>query len=229
MIHNCSFQYLAFLGNAFDNVQCPCIILQMKLTGKPACSIGMEVSNGNKAFKIHTARAMDASCLSFLTDDEEYFILNKISRPENKVFLDGNATFALGIVTGNNKDCISSRKTDNNEMVLKGSDLRRYRFNSSSNYIVFQPESFQQAAPTEYYRAPEKLLYRFICDQLVFAYDDRQTLSLNSCNLVIPKIEGLSVKYILAILNSRIAQYYFRKTFHSVKVLRSHIEPMSLS
>ena len=32
------------------------------------------------------------------------------------------------------------------------------------------------------------------------------------------------MKYILAILNSRIAQFIYKKEFNSVKVLRSHIE-----
>ncbi len=113
-------------------------------------------------------------------------------------------------------------------MVLRGSDLCRFRFNQTSNYIIFKPDLFQQIAPTKYYRAPEKLLYRFICNQLVFAYDDKQTLSLNSCNVLIPQIEGLSVKYILAILNSRIAQYYFKKTFNSIKILKSHIEQIPI-
>ena len=89
---------------------------------------------------------------------------------------------------------------------------------------MFNPQNFQQVAPIEMYRAPEKLLYRFISSQLVFAYDDKQTLSLNSCNLVIPKLEGLHIKYILAILNSRVAQFIYKMEFHSVKVLRSHIE-----
>ena len=78
------------------------------------------------------------------------------------------------------------------------------------------------------YRSPEKLLYRFICNQLVFAYDDNQTLSLNSCNIVIPKIPGTKIKYILAILNSRIAQFIYKKEFNSVKVLRSHIESIPI-
>ena len=47
---------------------------------------------------------------------------------------------------------------------------------------------------------------------------------MNSCNVVIPKLEGLHIKYILAILNSRIAQFIYKMEFHSVKVLRSHIE-----
>ena len=32
----------------------------------------------------------------------------------------------------------------------------------------------------------------------------------------------------MAVLNSRIAQFYFKKTFHSVKVLRSHIEQIPI-
>ena len=109
-------------------------------------------------------------------------------------------------------------------MILKGSDIQKFRFTEGKRFIAYRPELFQQTAPTEYYRAPRKLLYRFISDQLVFAYDDRQTLSLNSCNVVIPEIEGLEMKYVLAVLNSRVAQFYFEKSFQSVKVLRSHIE-----
>jgi hypothetical protein len=109
-------------------------------------------------------------------------------------------------------------------MVLKGADICKYHIDPADNYIIFKPESFQQVAPAELYRAREKLLYRFISSQLVFAYDDKQTLSLNSCNIVIPRIPGAKMKYVLAILNSRIAQFIYRREFNSVKVLRSHIE-----
>ena len=39
----------------------------------------------------------------------------------------------------------------------------------------------------------------------------------------------MSIKYILAILNSRVAQYYFKKKFNSVKILRSHIEQIPIA
>ena len=78
------------------------------------------------------------------------------------------------------------------------------------------------------YRAKEKLLYRFISEVPVFTYDDQQTLSLNSCNIVIPAIDGLETKYILAILNSSVAAYFLSKKFNSVKLLRSHIEQMPI-
>lgn len=228
MTKNSSFQYIEVLGNAFDKVQCPCVILQILYTREPISTVGMVVNDGKREFTIQTKRSVNASRFSFMISDEEYAILNKLDMLEGKATLAGQADFALGIVTGNNKKYISQEKCPNNEMVLKGTDIYKYKFRKTENYLVFQPQLFQQVAPAVYYRAKEKLLYRFICDQLVFAYDDRQTLSLNSCNIVIPHIEGLSIKYIMAILNSRVAQFYFKKKFNSVKVLRSHIEQIPI-
>ncbi|MGI6524829.1 MAG: TaqI-like C-terminal specificity domain-containing protein [Bdellovibrionota bacterium] len=228
LINSNSIQYIEFLGNAFDKVQCPCIILQIEHTNAPLSTKGLKVNDGNRIFTINNERKISADYFSFTANDEEYSVISKIENVKDKVTLRDNAVFALGIVTGNNEEYISSFKNNNNEMILKGSDLRKYRFNETENYIVFLPESFQQIAPTEYYRAEEKLLYRFICNQLVFAYDNHQTLSLNSCNILIPQIPSLDIKYIMAILNSRMAQFYFKKQFSSVKILRSHIEQIPI-
>lgn len=228
LLEKCSIKNLDFLGNAFDGVQCPCIILNVQYTNVPLSTTGINVTTSNDAFTIHTERIVTAEQFSFTATDEEYAILQKIESLENAVFLSGNADFALGIVTGNNKTYISKQKTPSNEMVLRGADICKYHINKTENYITFKPENFQQIAPTEMYRAPEKLLYRFISSQLVFAYDNRQTLSLNSCNIVIPRLNGLNMKYVMAILNSRIAQFLYRKKFNSVKVLRSHIESIPI-
>ena len=228
ILKTCSFQYLEFLGNAFDKVQCPCIILQMIYKNQPFSSKGLTVKDSKRKFTISTSRKITADCISFSMTDEEYKIIQKMDGLANKTILCGKAKFALGIVTGNNKEYISSEKYPKSEMILKGSDLYKYRFKPSTNNIVFSPETFQQVAPIELYRAPEKLLYRFICNQLVFAYDNKQTLSLNSCNILIPEISNLDIKYIMAILNSRCMQFYFKKNYNSVKVLRAHIEHLPI-
>lgn len=228
LIEQSSIQYLEFLGNAFDKVQCPCIILQMKNTRKKMSCIGMQVNDGNRVFELNKEREITPVYFSFTMTDKEYEITQKMVNQDNITFLENQAIFALGIVTGNNKKYISNKKSTKNEVILKGSDLCRFRKKETNNYIVFKPKAYQQVAPTEYYRAPEKLLYRFICNQLVFAYDDEQTLSLNSCNLVIPQIPEIEIKYVLAILNSRMAQFLYKKQFNSVKVLRSHIEQIPI-
>jgi len=229
IITQCSIRNLEYLGDSFDGVQCPCVILDLENTHKTLSTQGMNVTIASETFTINTERNVSGEYFNFTSKDVEYYILKKIKSLANVAYLsEGNADFALGIVTGNNKDYISDKKTEENEMIVRGSDICKYHINPTDSYIIFKPENFQQTAPTEIYRAKEKLFYRFISSQLVFAYDDKQRLSLNSCNIVIPKISGLNMKYVLSILNSGIAQFFYRKEFNSVKVLRSHIESIPI-
>lgn len=223
ILNEANIKEIKYLGNVFDGVQCPSIIFRLEKTQNHSTA-GMFVDDGKNQFEIKTERNVNPEYFSFLTNDDEYKILQKIKNAKNCTSLLGNADFALGIVTGNNKKYISSEKQENNERVLKGADIYKYRIKPSNNFIDFQPEKFQQVAPTKMYRAKEKLFYRFISNQLIFAYDNRQMLSLNSCNIVIPKFSNLNIKYIMSILNSRVAQFIFQKEFNSIKVLRSHIE-----
>lgn len=222
-----SIQRVDFLGDTFDKVQCPSIILQLMHNQKHLNTVGTVVSDANRSFTIGTDRKFEDVFLLNI-DDFEYSILQKITNISSQVTLRDNAVFALGIVTGDNKKYVSSVKTFENEMILKGSDIYKFKFKPSNNFIEFKPELFQQVAPVEYYRAKEKLLYRFICNQPVFAYDNSGVLSLNSCNILIPNIQGLDIKYIMAVLNSRVVSFYLMKKFNSVKLLRAHLEQVPI-
>lgn len=227
IVKNAMFRFVNYLGNAFSGVQCPAVILGIQ---KACCgeTKGCRIALDNKEFVINENRDIDATQFSFNMNDEEYACLRAISSVPNARYLANNAKFALGIVTGNNKEYITNDKKDGMEVVLKGSDIFRYAMKKNDNYIQFAPEKFQQVAPIEIYRAEEKLLYRFIAEVPVFSYDNRQTLSLNSCNILIPQIEGMNIKYVLAILNSSVAAYFINKKYNSVKLLRSHIESLPI-
>ena len=80
----------------------------------------------------------------------------------------------------------------------------------------------------EKYRVREKLVYRFISKNLVFAYDDKQSLTLNSANILIPKMKDYPIKVIAAFFNSSLYQFVFQKKFSTIKVLRSHLEQLPL-
>jgi len=228
IIRESQIKKITYLGNIFNGVHCPAIVLILQKGNSVFSTVGMEIAAQNRRFIIHEKRAVSDESFDFDITDEEYNILKEIEECPHRTYLKGNADFALGIVTGDNKKFILKQKTESSEVILKGSDIYKYRVVPSDNFIVYNPELFQQVAPTEYYRAPEKLLYRFICDRLVFAYDDKQYLSLNSGNILIPRIQGLKMKYILAILNSSLIQFYFSKKFASVKILRSHIEQLPI-
>lgn len=88
---------------------------------------------------------------------------------------------------------------------------------------MYDRKTFQQVAKEEYYRAPEKLVYKFISNKLVFAYDDKQRLFLNSANILIPKIPGMNIKTVMALLNSDLFSFLYQKMFGEVKILKGNL------
>ncbi|PKL18009.1 MAG: restriction endonuclease subunit M [Spirochaetae bacterium HGW-Spirochaetae-5] len=137
-----------------------------------------------------------------------------------------NAIWALGVVTGNNSKYIQEEKNQWNEPVIKGKDVSSFRISDPDTFIKFEPHKFQQTADVSFYRSKEKLIYKYISNRLIFAYDKEQRITLNSANILIPQISGVDIKVIMALFNSELYQYIFQKKFSSVKVLRSHLEEL---
>lgn len=137
-----------------------------------------------------------------------------------------HSQWALGIVTGNNKTRVKSSYQDNMEPVYAGKDISTLVIKNKTGYITFTPDEFQQCAREEYYRAPEKLIYRFIARYPVVAYDNCQRLCLNSANIVIPDVRGLSVKSVAVLLNSSLYRYYYTLKFNDIKVLKGNLQQL---
>lgn len=227
ILKNTQIKKITYLDRVFKNVFTPVIRLDIQKSAKRVGSIKIKknkkeyaisqdrwVKNQNKVFDIHASGF----------DNE---IIDKIFAVKHTT-LENKADWALGVVTGNNKHYILDEGKDGYEPIFKGKDVQRFVLSEPSSYIKFIPEKFQQVAPTEKYYAKEKLIYRFISKYLVFAYDDKQQLTLNSANIVIPKIENYPIKVIAALFNSSLYQFIFQKKFSSIKVLRNHIEQMPL-
>ncbi|WP_024866680.1 TaqI-like C-terminal specificity domain-containing protein [Butyrivibrio sp. FCS014] len=227
---------LSYLGDVFDKVQCPGIILSAKtgdataLSDYPVSVAMFEKSgyelNESKSFTASHNRLSPAS-FHLLSDDDEYELLKRISSVPHFT-LKGNADFALGIVTGNNKELLSQTPGEGLEPVIKGKDISPFRIETPENYLAYTPVNFQQCAPTELYRAKEKLFYRFIASRPIVARDCTGLLSLNSANIIIPHVSGYSAAYIMAILNSDVIGFYYNMTFKSLKVLRSSLEALPI-
>ena len=220
-----------YLGDPFKNIQCPCIILEVTRSDSKNNLVGFRVFTTKGSFTVKTEREISSDCFCLALDDDEYRLIRKIETLTPSFTLKGQADFALGIVTGDNARYLSDKKELNQETIVCGRDLHKYRFEKNLSFIHYTPQNFQQVSDDAMYRASEKLLYRFICATLVFSYDNEKTLTLNSCNILIPRVKNVNIKYILALLNSRVLQFYFQKKFNSVKVLRSHLErlPMPLA
>ena len=137
-----------------------------------------------------------------------------------------HSKWALGIVTGDNKNKVKKDMADGLEPVYTGKQVSPFKLQEESSFIQFAPESFQQCAKEEYFRAPEKLIYRFIAKYPIVAYDDKQCLCLNSANILIPKLDGISIKSVAALLNSSLYHYYYTIKFSDIKVLKGNLQEL---
>ena len=137
-----------------------------------------------------------------------------------------HSQWALGIVTGDNRKKVKKEIKPGLEPVYSGKHVKPFFLEETAAYILFEPETFQQCAKTEYFRAPEKLIYRFIAKYPIVAYDDRQCLCLNSANILIPDIDGIAVKSVAALLNSTLYHYYYSMKFSDIKVLKGNLQAL---
>ena len=215
---------IKLLGNAFKGVLSEAILLSLKRHDNTNQIIEIEGKNGKK-YTLNRETIVGPDYIITATSsniDED--ILNKLFSSEHSTLL-GNADFALGIVTGNNKEHILEKRTNNSEPIYRGKDIISYRYLEPKCFIEFQPQNYQQVAPIKYFRA-KKIVYRFISDKIVCALDDNGGLILNSANLFIP--HNYPMETIICLFNSNIYTFIYRKKYHSTKVLKAHIQSMPL-
>lgn len=230
LLEKTHIQAIEKLGNKFFGVFAPAVSLIARKIKEKSSDHKIQVNLLNERSLIIQSRfENNHSCFfNIWTSERDQQILKHLGDLDGKLTLKDYADFALGIVTGNNKKLLLNERPEGGETVLTGSQVYKYNYYPQNSYLIFNPEAFQQTAPEAIYRVQEKLLYRFINDNLIFAYDDQKTLAINSVNILVPRIPGYAVKYILAVLNSRTVQYYYRYSFDSVKILRAYIESIPI-
>ena len=144
--------------------------------------------------------------------------------------LEGHAAWGLGIVTGNNAKMCKRSRRKGLVPVYRGKDILPGRLRAARYYL--NPDDFphyQQMAPLALFQAPEKLVYRFISNQLVFHCDTAQRYILNSANmLVLDKDFPLTAKQLAEVLNSPLSNWLFQQLFHTHKVLRGDLERLPI-
>lgn len=227
ILRNSQILKIEHLGRVFRNVFTPVIRMDLKKS--------FEQNHGSMVFLPGQSFTVDSNRFThnqdkifdiFNTNADELIINKLFALPHTTLY--ENADWALGIVTGNNDKFISPVKKDGYEPIYKGRDVEKFYLREASTYIFFKPDMFQQTPPEEKYRVREKLIYRFISKRLMFAYDNKQQITLNSANILIPVANDYPVKLILALFNSSLYQFVFLKKFFTHKILKNHLEGLPL-
>ena len=200
--------------------------------------ISMKVSNrpidGKQSYVVYGANnevsrkefvpSDDDFCAIPMLNDRDEAILSKAERMRHDDL--SHSQWALGIITGNNAKVLKERMRQGLEPIYTGKDISKYGLKKASRYIKYNRADFQQCAQDEFYRAKEKLVYKFVSSNLCFTYDNKQRLFLNSANILIPDVDGMSAKTVLAFLNSALFNFVYTKRFNDLKILKGNLSTL---
>lgn len=157
---------------------------------------------------------------NLLCEEDEKMVRKILSKGRYTL---ADSVWALGVITGDNRRKLKDRRGSGLEPIFTGKEIEPYTLKTPRKFIEYKRADFQQVAKDEVYRAEEKLVYKFISDKLVFAYDNTRSLFLNSANILIPNIPGMSVKTVLAFLNSDLYGFLYKSLFGEIKILKGNL------
>lgn len=220
IIESTTIKKIELFKKPFTSVLTDAISIELDKSNSDKISI----INGDSEYKISYDRYKNDNDYVFsLFDDFKNSIIKKIEKVPH--FRLSDSKFALGIVTGNNKKMLLDNNNENTMPIYIGKDIKKYFASSPKKFIIYDRKKFQQVASDEFYFAPEKLIYKFISNKkLIFSYDDKKTLVLNSANILIPYKIPINIKALCVLLNSNILNFYFKNKINQIKTLKYDLQ-----
>lgn len=230
LLKNTDIQSITKYPGGFSGVQTKYIDIESKRTRRAFSQLDIVIANNyssswDDACVIHKVKKSSfylTKNLNFnLLSDSELEKVQKILEKGKYNLKD--SVWALGVITGDNKNKVKNRQGRGMEPIYTGKEIEAYTLKKPTRFIKYERSEFQQVAKDEIYRADEKLVYKFISKNLVFAYDDSKSLFLNSANILIPRIPGMSIKSVLAFLNSELFKFLYKSLFGEIKILKGNL------
>lgn len=219
LINNYRIEKITVYPADFTGVVTPYVSLDAS-NEPPAESYLVQTGKAAYPSSVRAVKNSENKIFGLLTRSDEQ-ILEKAAAL--KAFDLSQSVWGLGIVTGDNKNKLRDACEPGAEPIYTGKEIRPYFLTPAKKFLHYDRSQLQQTAKDEIYRAPEKLVYKFISDRPVFAYDDTGALFLNSANILIPNVPGMSIKTVLGFLNAELFQFIYMKSFGDIKILKSNL------
>jgi len=175
--------------------------------------------------KINKTVFLDNPSYSFniFVDKYENRLFSKVK--EKSIYLGEVINVYNGISTFADKQGISDTKINSTyKKILMGKDIKRYFHEWNGKYIEYVPQKLQRPRDENIFLEKEKLIMQRIAGILVTSYDDKKYYTYNSVNNILKKDNtNYSLKFILALLNSKLFQFYYIKNFTNKSSLTVNI------
>jgi len=129
-------------------------------------------------------------------------------------------TLSFGIKTGDDAKFVVRRRTSQDDKpVLRGRNIHRYSFVWEGEYVRYLPDEMKKkpiARPgdRERFETPEKIILQGRSgSHLTAAYDTDGYYTLGTTHLVRPRRAEFPLKYVLALINSKLMTFWYGSQF----------------
>jgi type I restriction-modification system DNA methylase subunit len=236
ILNNCKILKIVDLGaGVFEGVTASTIILILEKENdkikrdKNKVTIYPDINNLSDKKEVEQKGFLDNTSYAFnITLGKEgvglFEEIEKDTRPLGEI-----ATIhAGGIATGKNKKEMIENHPKNSKYkkMLEGKDIKPYYPEFANRYILYEKKLLYRARDESIFLSPEKLITQRISGgltPLVISYDNQQFYTFNSTNTILLKDKSYPLKYILALLNSKLINWYYVNKFTNKSELTVNI------
>ncbi|HGJ64534.1 TPA: hypothetical protein ENS27_03995, partial [bacterium] len=142
-------------------------------------------------------------------------ILEKIKKNCCQLGVVSNIT--QGIIVGDEINLIAnSRLKDNFCPVLRGKNISRYKITFENEFVNYHPGTkvLTRGKTPDLFEVPEKILTQHVSSRIVAALDSNQYYYLQTINGIISINSKFQNKFLLALLNSSVINFFYEYTFN---------------
>lgn len=150
-------------------------------------------------------------------------LLNKIKKTSEP--LQKYVNFYYGLKTGDDNKFITKKPvTGEHKKLLRRSDFKRYSVCYNNNYVWYVPKIMREnkitARPGDKKRFEHpKILIQDINKKLIATFDKDNYYIKDA--LMLHQKEKISLKYILALINSKLLNYWYRQQFKTLSIAKN--------
>ncbi|MCK4647771.1 N-6 DNA methylase [Candidatus Pacearchaeota archaeon] len=131
------------------------------------------------------------------------------------------------VITKNKREVIFNKKIDiRYKKFLEGKDIDRYLIKFSDKYLLYEKPKLHRARTPDIFEVDEKILVQRISGgkrPLKAAYDSEQYYDKESINNIILQDKNYDPKFIMALINSSLINWYYSIKFTNVSTLTVNV------
>lgn len=136
---------------------------------------------------------------------------------------------AIALKGDRKKSLVNEINGDDTYRVIDGRNITKYSTEWDGVYLKYDLDAIHSCKRKDIFLSTEKLFCRRVASDLICSYDDSQLFALNT--LIVLNLKENSpykIKFLLALVNSKILNYVYKNKYKSTKKVFSEIQARSL-